>query len=100
MESYTNLASYYDMLISDDDAQEMYLEFTNKYIKGNDVLELGCGSGILANKLNIANPNLKIVATDLSKDMIEVAKENYDSDITYLLIYLFIHGLYISEPYW
>ena len=64
MDSYTNLASYYDMLISDDDAQELYLEFTKKYMQGNDILELGCGSGILADKLFNDNSTLKIVATD------------------------------------
>ena len=68
------------MLISDDDAQELYLQFTKKYILGNDVLELGCGSGILADKLYNDNPNLRIVATDLSKDMIDVANENYVED--------------------
>ena len=68
------------MLISDDDAQELYLEFTKKYMQGNDILELGCGSGILADKLFNDNSTLKIVATDLSKDMIDVANQNYADD--------------------
>lgn len=80
MESYTKLASYYDLLISDDDAQELYLDFTKKNMIGSAILELGCGSGILANKLWNYNPNLQITATDLSENMIQVAKDNYSND--------------------
>lgn len=80
MDSYTELASYYDMLISDEDAQDRYLEFTKQYMQGQDILELGCGSGILANKLVNSISNVSILATDLSISMIEVAKENYESD--------------------
>ena len=77
MDSYKSLASYYDMLISDDDAQELYLDFTLKHMIGNEILELGCGSGILADKLIRSNDKINMVATDLSDEMIEVAKENY-----------------------
>ncbi len=80
MDSYKGLANYYDMLISDDDAQELYKEFSEKYISGTDILELGCGSGILASKLVHDHKEYHYVATDLSEDMIKVAKSNYANE--------------------
>lgn len=77
MESYHALASYYDLLINEEEAQEEYLRFTLEHSKGKDYLELACGSGTLASLLYHHSPEFKIKASDLSQDMIMVAKEQY-----------------------
>jgi release factor glutamine methyltransferase len=44
--------------------------------KYTNIIDIGTGSGIIAIELGIANPNLKIIATDISKFALEVAKKN------------------------
>ncbi|MBQ9987730.1 MAG: class I SAM-dependent methyltransferase, partial [Erysipelotrichales bacterium] len=74
--SYHELAAYYDLLINDEAAQERYLSFTKQHAQGKEVLELACGSGTLAAMLQ-QSCDVHIQASDLSSDMIEVAKETY-----------------------
>ncbi len=41
------------------------------------VLEIGCGTGLFTHKIHEISGNNNIVATDLSPDLIEVAREKY-----------------------
>ena len=43
------------------------------------VLELGCGPGNLSKQLLSLRPDLKITATDLAPDMLEIAQETNPS---------------------
>lgn len=69
---YEGLAPYYDLLINDVDGQLRYLEFVKRHVDRGQVLELACGSGILARLL--AQAGYQVKATDLSSDMIGIAK--------------------------
>lgn len=71
--NYVNFAYYYDSLM-DEEFYQQYYEFIISHAKFNTVLELGCGTGIMAIKLSKANK--MVYATDLSKHMLEVAKNN------------------------
>ncbi|NLY62770.1 MAG: class I SAM-dependent methyltransferase [Erysipelothrix sp.] len=64
---YNNLAKYYDALLKDDQATTMWLEFFNKHKHPGKTLELAAGTGEIT--LKIAEQD-KIIATDLSQDMI------------------------------
>lgn len=77
MESYHALASYYDLLINEEEAQEKYLSFTLEHSHGENYLELACGSGTLAAMLQEARPTIHMRASDLSAEMIEVASSQY-----------------------
>lgn len=70
--SYEDFAYYYDSLM-DEKFYEDYVAFIDKHVPSyNTVLELGCGTGEIATIL--ASKDKAIYATDLSKDMLEVAR--------------------------
>ncbi len=69
---YEGLAPYYDLLINDMDGQLRYMTFVKQHIAEGSILELACGSGILARLL--AKDGYAVHATDLSSDMIQVAE--------------------------
>lgn len=71
--SYETFAYYYDSLMDSsfyDDYERFIDEHCYQY---NDVLELGCGTGEMA--IRLAKKNKKVFASDLSDDMLEVAKQ-------------------------
>lgn len=70
--SYENFSYYYDSLM-DPAFYNDYIDFINKHAKFQSVLELGCGTGEVA--IRLAKQNKSVVATDLSDDMLYVAKE-------------------------
>ncbi len=69
--SYENFAYYYDSLM-DEQFYHDYYKFINEKADFKTVLELGCGTGEIA--IRLANDNKNVYATDLSKDMLEVAR--------------------------
>lgn len=69
--SYENFAYYYDSLM-DEQFYDDYFQFINEHAKFNSVLELGCGTGEIA--IRLAKDEKEVYATDLSKDMLEVAR--------------------------
>ena len=69
--SYENFAYYYDSLM-DEQFYDDYYQFINEHASFKSVLELGCGTGEIA--IRLAKDNKEIYATDLSKDMLEVAR--------------------------
>ncbi len=81
VDEYAYLAKYYDYLLSDEEALSLWL----KYIKEKDfktVLELASGSGIMAKILK--NEGYEVIASDISEDMKEASKLNYDGE--YLIL--------------
>ena len=52
-----------------------------------DVLDLGCGTGTLANAIKMKYPNAKITCLDMANNMIEIAKQNWlhFNDIEYVV---------------
>lgn len=76
---YEALADYYDILINDEDGQNRYASFLKQwisFIERPDLLELACGSGMLARLM--ADSGYDIDASDVSESMIEVAKQTYE----------------------
>lgn len=71
--SYETFAYYYDSLMDSsfyDDYEKFIDEHCHHY---DEVLELGCGTGEIA--IRLAKKNKKVLASDLSSDMLEVAKQ-------------------------
>ncbi len=69
--SYENFAYYYDSLM-DERFYDDYEEFIFSHADFNNVLELGCGTGEIA--IRLSKKNKLVYATDLSDDMLEVAR--------------------------
>lgn len=81
--SYENFAYYYDSLM-DDQFYDDYYRFIIAHADFKSVLELGCGTGEMA--IRLAKDNKEVYATDLSKDMLEVARlKALDKNINLLL---------------
>ncbi len=81
VKEYEYLAKYYDYLLGDIDAFDYWLEYINKE-DFNTCLELASGSGVLAGILERQGKD--IVASDISKEMKDVAKANYNGE--YLIL--------------
>lgn len=81
VDNYEELSKYYDSLLRDDEAFSLWL----KYIEEepfDTCLELASGSGVLAGMLK--KKGYDIIASDISKEMKNVSKDNYDGE--YLIL--------------
>lgn len=70
--SYEAFAYYYDSLM-EPQFYDDYFDFINKHCQFTEVLELGCGTGEIA--IRLSKDNKTVFATDLSTDMLEVARQ-------------------------
>ncbi len=70
--SYENFSYYYDSLM-DSKFYDDYLDFILKHALFEDVFELACGTGEIA--IRLAKADKDVYASDLSMDMLEVAKQ-------------------------
>lgn len=72
---YHDLAEYYDDLVKDEEATLRWADLTESVLKnsGCSILELACGSAEISCEL--ARRGYKLMATDLSEDMLKKAKE-------------------------
>ncbi len=68
---YNELAKYYDVLVKDDQATKMWVDFFNKHKHGKTVLELASGTGEIT--LALAKDYI-VYASDLSESMLNVIK--------------------------
>ena len=68
---YNELAKYYDVLVKDDQATKMWVDFFNKHKHGKTVLELASGTGEIT--LALAKDYI-VDASDLSESMLNVIK--------------------------
>ena len=81
VKEYEYLAKYYDYLLGDIEAFDYWLEYINQK-DFKTCLELASGSGVLAGILEKQGKD--IIASDISKEMKEVAKANYNGE--YLIL--------------
>lgn len=77
--SYTEFAAVYDELMKDIpyDAYIDYIELASNGVKGKQILDIGCGTGILSAML--AKKGADVTGVDLSKEMLEVAQQRAKS---------------------
>lgn len=68
-----NLAPYYDDLLSDLEATQLYGEFIKSCHLQSPILELACGSGDLS--LWCQKSGYHVIASDISAEMLKLAKE-------------------------
>lgn len=81
VKEYEYLAKYYDYLLGDEEAFKFWLEYINAK-DYHTVLELASGSGVLAGILK--KQGKEVTASDISKEMKEVAINNFDGE--YLIL--------------
>lgn len=81
VKEYEYLAKYYDYLLGDEEAFNFWLEYINAK-DYHTVLELASGSGVLAGILK--KQGKEVTASDISKEMKEIATNNFDGE--YLIL--------------
>ena len=81
VDNYSLLAKYYDSLLQDEESLSYWLEYIEEE-PFETVLELASGSGVMAGILK--RKGYSIIASDISKEMKEAAKANYDGE--YLIL--------------
>jgi ubiquinone/menaquinone biosynthesis C-methylase UbiE len=74
-------AKMYQEKFMDVSVYQESLDFFLRHLKHNNgsILEIACGPGNVTKNLLDKNPTLKILATDLSPNMLALAKENNPS---------------------
>ncbi|WP_249030359.1 class I SAM-dependent DNA methyltransferase [Tannockella kyphosi] len=81
--AYEKFAYYYDSLM-DESFYDDYYTFIKENAKYNSILELACGTGELA--IRFSKDNKEIYATDISKDILEVARIKANHENVNLLL--------------
>jgi len=76
MGDYTNMSNYYDLIMQSGyyDYEKIVDSLIN-FEPLNDVLEIGCGTGLILQELAKRQPDLKIVGFDLTPAMLEFARQ-------------------------
>lgn len=77
VDNYEYLAKYYDALLQDEESLKFWLDYILK-LRGNTVLELASGSGVMARILK--EKGYDIIASDISEAMKKSAKANFDGE--------------------
>jgi ubiquinone/menaquinone biosynthesis C-methylase UbiE len=86
--SWNKVASWYDELLKGDDSYQAKVIVPNilrvlNLKKGENVYDLACGQGYFANIF--AHEGANVVASDLSKNLIETAKKNSKEKINFYI---------------
>jgi len=86
--SWNNVASWYDELFKNDDSYQAKVVLPNllrilDLKTGEQVYDLACGQGYFANVF--AHMGANVVASDLSKNLIETAKKNSKEKISFYI---------------
>jgi len=74
---YDYLADFYDAFI-DEEVYEKYLDYISKYSSVGSVLDIGCGTGNLS--IEMSRLGYKVVATDLSENMLHIVSQRAQSE--------------------
>ena len=86
--SWNSVASWYDELLKGDDSYQAKVILPNllrvlDLKKGEQVYDLACGQGYFANVF--AHMGANVVASDLSKNLIETAKKNSKEKVSFYI---------------
>lgn len=86
--SWNKVSNWYDDLLKDDDSYQAKVIVPNllrvlSLKKGESVYDLACGQGYFANIF--AHEGANVVASDLSKNLIETAKKNSKEKISFYI---------------
>ena len=76
---YHTLANYYDALVKDEEATNAWVQLITSHIEKGEIMEVACGSGEIT--IALAKKGYQVFASDLSYDMIEMAKKKADSSL-------------------
>jgi len=80
--NYSLLAQFYDEIMSIDSEIDAWIKYFKPWIGSGPILELACGTGEITKRL--LDINTDIMATDISIDMLNQAKEKLpDSSISW-----------------
>ena len=76
MGDYTNMSGYYDLIMTSGyyDYQKIVDHLLNGHSYSN-VLEIGCGTGLILEEIARREPNLSVTGMDLTQAMLDIAQD-------------------------
>ena len=81
MGDYTNMSNYYDLIMQSGYYDyEKIVDSLMDFEPLNDVLEIGCGTGLILQELTRRQPELGIVGFDLTPAMLEFARQRLQNN--------------------
>ncbi len=100
MGDYTNMSSYYDVIMTS--GYYDYVKIVDSLVSHrptHNVLEIGCGTGLILEELAKRQPKLPITGIDLTAPMLSIAKERLASFPTISLSQQNIVELSLNEKH-
>ncbi len=84
---YTGITDYYDLLMKSGyyDYPKMAKELYSIVGNSRQVLEIGVGTGLLAEQYIKIDPNCKLTGVDITPSMLEIAKKRLGSEVELIL---------------
>ena len=80
MGDYTNMSNYYDLIMQSGYYDyEKIVDHLIQFRPFNNVLEIGCGTGLILEELSKRLPDLEIVGFDLTPAMLDIAHQRLDA---------------------
>ena len=80
MGDYTNMSTYYDLIMQSGYYDyEKIVDHLIKFKPFKNVLEIGCGTGLILEELSKREADLEIVGFDLTAAMLEIANKRLES---------------------
>lgn len=79
MNSYEQIARYYDALVQDLEATQLWVDFVKKHAEKHKLMDLACGSGDIA--IELAKNGFEVYASDIEEEMLSKAKEKVNHEL-------------------
>ena len=100
MGDYTNMSGYYDLIMTS--GYYDYPKIVNELILGNsfqDVLEIGCGTGLILEELASRKKDIAITGFDLTEAMLAIANKRLNKFSNVQLSHQNVTGLALDKQY-
>jgi len=103
---FNNISNYNQYAIAQSQIADIFIKWIadSKILQSNlDIIEIGCGTGILTEKIIQRYPNKNVVLIDQSKAMLDACRNKFikNNNITYIndnAEYIFNTNLYTANP--
>lgn len=100
MGDYTNMSNYYDLIMTS--GYYDYKKIVNDLISSansHDVLEIGCGTGLIIEELASRKNDIEITGFDLTDAMLDIARQRLNKFEHVKLVHQNVTGLQLNKQF-